>query len=209
MQNKVPVLDILYCNSNIDEHLFSAFNPNKMEYDCIQLDKAERELRTKILDYFTKCTVATSSPVANTIYKSLVKKKVKHHFKRAVVYPLFPNLDENTYNSVGFLMVQMLLITKHTLPNAPYWLHFFISCLNENKCNYCKCTKEGLKKCSKCHLVQYCDTNCQRMYWKTHKPFCNTPTSHDSSWRNLQLVLIVVLYKYTIYTTLHNLYNTS
>ena len=152
-----------------------------MENDCIQLDKAERELCTKILDYFAKCTVATSPPVANTIYKSLVKKKVEHHFKRAVIYPLFPNLDENTLNSVGCSMIQMLLTTKDTLSNAtelPYWFHFFVSCLKENKCSHCKCTKEGLKKCSKCHLVQYCNTNCQRMHWKTHKPFCNTPEGH-------------------------------
>ena len=184
VQNKVPALDILYCNSNIDEHLFSAFNPNKMRYDSIELDKAERELCTKILDYFTKCTVATSPPVGNTIYKSLVKKKVEHHFKRAVIYPLFPNLDEYTFNSVGFLMVKMLLTAEDPPPNImelPYWVHFFISCLKENKCSYCKCRREGLKKCSKCHLVQYCDSNCQRMHWKTHKPFCNTPKRHESS----------------------------
>ena len=177
VHNKVPALDILFCNSDIDEYLFSAFNPNKMGYDSIQCDKAERELCSKILNYFTKCTAATSPPVTNATYKSLVKKKVEHRFKRAVIYPLYPNLDEKTFNSSNVEMIKTTLI-QDIMPipkEFPYWFHYTAACLKENKCTYCKCIKEGLKKCSRCHLVQYCDTDCQKKHWKTHKPFCNIP----------------------------------
>lgn len=177
VHNKVPGLDILYCNSDIDEYLFSAFNPNKMKYDSIQLDKAERELCSKMLNYFTKCTVATSPPVTNATYKSLVKRKVEHHFKRAVIYPLYPNLDEKMFNSSHVEMIKTTLI-QDMMPipkDFPYWFHYTAACLKENKCSYCKCIKEGLKKCSRCHLVQYCDANCQKKHWKTHKPSCNVP----------------------------------
>ena len=174
MHNKVPALDILYCNSHIDEYTFKAFNPNKMRYSSIELDKAERELCTKI---FTKCTAATSPPVTNAIYKSLVKKKVEHRFKRAIIYPLFPNLDEKTMNSSNVEVIKAVLFegsVSHT-KDFPYYFRYFAACLRENKCSYCKCTKEGLMKCSKCRLVQYCDTNCQKKHWKTHKPFCSIP----------------------------------
>ena len=180
MHNKVPALDILFCNSGIDEYLFSAFNPNKMKYDSIELDKAERELCTNILNYFTKCTAATSPPVTNATYKSLVKKKVEHHFKRAVIYPLYPNLDELMFNSSYVVMIKTLL-TQDTLPIAkdfPYWFLYTAACLKENKCSYCNCIKEGLLKCSRCHLVQYCDINCQKKHWKTHKPFCDISKRH-------------------------------
>ena len=183
MHNKVPALDILFCNSGIDEYLFSAFNPNKMKHDSIELDKAERKLCTNLLNYFTKCTAATSPPVTNATYKSLVKKKVEHHFKRAVIYPLYPNPDENMFNSSLVVMTEIVL-TQDILPNTkdllhiPYWIHYTAACLKENKCSYCKCIKEGLRKCSRCHLVQYCDTNCQKKHWKTHKPLCNISKRH-------------------------------
>ena len=177
MHNKVPALDILFCNSDIDEYLFTAFNPNKMKYDAIELDKAEKELCFNMLNYFTKCTVATSPPVTNATYKSLVKKKVEHRFKRAVIYPLYPNLDEKVFNLSFVEMIRTTLIQDiMPIPKYfPYWFHYTAACLKENKCSYCKCIKEGLKKCARCHLVQYCDTDCQKKHWKTHKPICNIP----------------------------------
>lgn len=33
------------------------------------------------------------------------------------------------------------------------------------------------KKCSKCREVQYCDRQCQRLHWFTHKKFCARPSS--------------------------------
>ena len=179
VHNKVPALDILFCNSDIDEYTFSAFNPNKMKYGAIELGKAERELCTKILNYFVKCTAATSPPVTNATYKSLVKKKVEHRFKRAIIYPLFPNLDEKIMKSSNVEMIKAALYHGQDLvphiKDLPYYFHYIAACLRENRCSYCKCTKKGLMKCSKCRLVQYCDTNCQKKHWKTHKPFCSIP----------------------------------
>lgn len=179
MQNKVPAIDVLFCNTNIDEYLFSAFNPNKAKHGSIELDKAERELCTKVLNYFAKCTAATSMPVANAIYKSLAKKKVDHHFKRAVIYPLFPNIDENICTPTVFQLITHSLFKDPPMcmTDYPYWFHFFGACLKENKCSYCNCNRGDLMKCSKCHLVQYCGTDCQRKHWKAHKPFCNIPKS--------------------------------
>lgn len=39
------------------------------------------------------------------------------------------------------------------------------------KCSYCN-KENAAKKCSKCHSVHYCDTNCQRKDWEVHKLRC-------------------------------------
>ena len=33
------------------------------------------------------------------------------------------------------------------------------------------------KKCSKCKQVQYCDRECQRLHWFSHKKVCARPVS--------------------------------
>ncbi len=40
-------------------------------------------------------------------------------------------------------------------------------------CSQCFTTKVKTKKCSRCSLVHYCGTKCQRKDWKTHKNMCN------------------------------------
>ena len=41
-----------------------------------------------------------------------------------------------------------------------------------NLCSNPDCCKEGVKECSRCKNVRYCGTECQRIHWPTHKPFC-------------------------------------
>ena len=36
-----------------------------------------------------------------------------------------------------------------------------------------KCGKGGKnKKCARCHKIEYCSRECQRLHWKAHKPNC-------------------------------------
>jgi len=44
----------------------------------------------------------------------------------------------------------------------------------ENKCSHCGCSSHNLKKCSRCHLVQYCGHDCQRKHWSFHKQTCRS-----------------------------------
>jgi splicing suppressor protein 51 len=46
-------------------------------------------------------------------------------------------------------------------------------------CASCTKTDAHLLLCSGCRLVSYCNKNCQKAHWKTHKPSC-APKTKDS-----------------------------
>jgi len=43
-------------------------------------------------------------------------------------------------------------------------------------CFYCEKTTSNLKRCSRCHRVYYCSTECQRSDWSQHKVICLLPS---------------------------------
>ena len=45
---------------------------------------------------------------------------------------------------------------------------------NRRFCSTCGASSEGkeLLECSGCRIAFYCDRNCQKSQWKTHKPTC-------------------------------------
>lgn len=42
---------------------------------------------------------------------------------------------------------------------------------NEKKCNHCG--KESKLRCGKCHSIYYCDQECQKKDWSSHKLKCS------------------------------------
>lgn len=45
--------------------------------------------------------------------------------------------------------------------------------IEENeKCSNCDSSSHDLKKCAGCHLVSYCNKECQKQHWKIHKKEC-------------------------------------
>ena len=42
-----------------------------------------------------------------------------------------------------------------------------------NCCDHCKSFKEGMKRCSRCKAVFYCDAECQKAAWRNHKSLCS------------------------------------
>jgi hypothetical protein len=52
----------------------------------------------------------------------------------------------------------------------------------KGECAHCGVSKTGLLDCSRCHLVAYCDRDCQRSHWKAvggHKLFCVSLIDRD------------------------------
>ena len=44
----------------------------------------------------------------------------------------------------------------------------------ETKCEACGVARDGLKLCTRCEKVRYCNKACQSQAWKTHKAICKT-----------------------------------
>ena len=45
----------------------------------------------------------------------------------------------------------------------------------QRSCDYCKLAKRDLLQCSRCMNVRYCNIECQKSAWKTHKIICGHP----------------------------------
>ncbi|XP_065916565.1 uncharacterized protein [Dysidea avara] len=173
LQNKTPVIDMHFCFLTPEKceamytQWVAVYSSEMSEMKHFTIDAMERDLLHKIFTYFAQRTVPTSKQPSK-IYQLLVKKKIDHFFTRAVVYPLYTNI-----NKVGILPPDRLLSTmlnassanKSTAskPSAP-----------ENKCNYCGKCSENLKKCSRCRAVQYCNQDCQKKHWTIHKFACHS-----------------------------------
>ncbi len=39
-------------------------------------------------------------------------------------------------------------------------------------CNFCNEIRKNLRRCSRCKLVKYCDSKCQKADWIHHKDMC-------------------------------------
>ena len=139
---------------------------------------SEQQLARNILNYFAKCTTTTIPlPNDNSAYQYLLEHKIEQHFTRAVIYPLYPNADERTADQNYRQLIGSFLYNSFQIPfrlgDVPSWFLNFKRFIDEDLvCSYCKRHRQDLRKCSWCHLVQYCNHTCQKEHWKVHQPNC-------------------------------------
>ncbi|KAK7509779.1 uncharacterized protein IWZ02DRAFT_507714 [Phyllosticta citriasiana] len=55
---------------------------------------------------------------------------------------------------------------------------------NDQTCGKCGKTADGLKRCGKCQIQRYCDRDCQKEHWMTHKLVCGSIASAEDYKRN-------------------------
>ena len=48
-------------------------------------------------------------------------------------------------------------------------------------CGWCSKTGSDLQRCAACKTVRYCDVQCQKKAWKSHKKVCSKPKPEKSS----------------------------
>ncbi|TIA45510.1 hypothetical protein D6C79_05640 [Aureobasidium pullulans] len=70
--------------------------------------------------------------------------------------------DEMQTASLEQRQQQQPLIPSSNAPNAS----------NMDVCGHCRTIKPGLKACTRCEKVKYCNHTCQKAAWKTHKKEC-------------------------------------
>ena len=174
--NKTPAVDMWFCFLTPEKckKMYSQWSAvYETEYgDKIHItpvDAEERELLQKIFNYFATRTVSTSKKPTSKRYQLLVKHKIDHYFTRAVVYPLYPSHSMMGLGKMG-LPKSFDEMTDSVL-HGLYATKKFSS--DQNKCSSCGTFSENLKKCSRCQLAQYCNRECQKKHWSTHKTVCH------------------------------------
>ena len=133
------------------------------------VDEKECHLLQNIFNYFASRTVSTSKKPTCKRYQLLVKHKIDHFFTRAMVYPLYPS---HTMMGLGKLGLPK---SFDQLPDPIFHGSAATSkpLPDQNKCSFCGKHSENLKKCSRCRLAQYCNRDCQKKHWNTHKTVCH------------------------------------
>ena len=166
LHNRTPSIDLHFCFltpekcKRIFRQWISTYeNETSMsELRDILVDKKECWLLQNILNYFASRTVSTLMKPISARYKLLVKHKISQYFTRAVIYPLYSNSSMTGLEIPNPFDLRSLSISKPVL--------------DQSKCSFCGKHSEDLKKCSRCRLMQYCNRECQKKHWRTHKSAC-------------------------------------
>ena len=165
LQNKTPCIDLYFCFltpekcKTIYMQWIYAYENEITKLRNIFVDKNECLLLQNVFNYFASQTVSTLMKPACARYKLLEKHGISQYFTRAVVYPLYSNS-----NMTGLQM------PKPFDPISPF-TNKPVS--DQKKCSFCGKLSENLKKCSRCRLTQYCNQECQKKHWGSHKRICN------------------------------------
>ena len=165
--NKSPVVDMWFCFLTPEKckkiyqqwcTVYESESGGMTHFTPI--DEEERQLLENIFNYFARRTASTSKKPTCRRYQLLVRQKIQQYFTRAVVYPLYPS-----HSMVGLGTMGM---PKSFDQLADSVLHGISSTTtkkpspDQNKCSFCGNYSVNLKKCSRCHSVQYCDRECQK-----------------------------------------------
>ena len=170
LQNRTPSIDLYFCFltpercKTIYDKWVSAYKNDsettKSDMRDIIIDENECWLLQNMLNYFVHRTVSTLKNTRSARHRLLVKYKISQHFTRAVVYPLYPNTNVKGLEICKPFDLSSLSIS--TCTPVP----------DQKKCSLCGKYSEDLKKCSRCRLTQYCNRECQKKHWGTHKNAC-------------------------------------
>ena len=165
-QLKAPAIDLVYCvttaKTTVQKWLkfSSCVNTYEINHDTIQL-------MDKTFQYFSGRTICSFEAEG----LMAVRKKVDSSFKRAIVYPLYGDADDNVLD---------LHKTCSQMNSNP--LNKEKAEMTENHCcSFCRKLSMDLKKCKYCQTMQFCD-KCQAQHLMDHTILCerNSKTRSDS-----------------------------
>ena len=160
-QVKAPAIDLIYRvtteESVMRKWMRFTSNPSVME-----IMRSTIELMDKVFLYFSKRTIS-SSPL-KPIMK--VKKKVDGCFKRAVVYPLYSDPDDNVRNQQ---------VTWNEIKSNPINSKE-VEEVERISCTFCGHISVGIFTCEKCLTVKFCG-KCKRQHFSEHEVSCNAKKS--------------------------------
>ena len=167
-----PLLEVSYCFLDTKpQHLLRKFLQQlRPSYD-VMVDDAEYKLLKDVFKYFS-CTMRHPFPKdLNRVTKTIVDHNLWEHFDHAVLFPLYPNPSNPTYQNftdeiVGLSGYQQ---AKQTMAMGQG---------SSNTCSVCKAPSTPVK-CEQCQTARYCSKECQQLHWNYHRMFCNNPNPEE------------------------------
>ena len=188
---KSPAIDLSFCFAKHGSPVFPIWSTMIESPVMTDISLDLYQYLEKVLKYFAKRTSPLASPIVSSERLELLSHwKLSPCFTRAVVYPIYFNPDPEVKGlpTIDDFAAQIL---KECDPETQesYRKLKTVKDLDlhegyrrmrererESKCSYCGKTTENLKKCTRCHAVQYCNKDCQQKHWKLHKASCKDGT---------------------------------
>jgi hypothetical protein len=187
-----PVLDVSYCFLDTKPlHLtpdFIAMHNHLSPCRSIMVDDTDYKLLKKIFNYFSTVTCCAFSADRHTVKLPVETHTLWKYFDHAILFPLYPNPASPEFQMFQNLVKWSTLFADSM--SASQELLTQLALKTMNKCSFCGQVSAALKKCARCHKVEYCGRECQVEHWPMHKSACNasdtnpensTPTQHKAS----------------------------
>ena len=189
-----PVLDVSYCFLDTKPmHLtpdFAAMHNHLGSCRSIMVDDAEYKLLREIFNYFSTVTCCAISTDRHTVTLPVEKHVLWKYFDHAILFPLYPNpanLEfQKCQHPVQWSMQYLNRIQCGDSTSASQEQLTQLALGTMNKCSFCGQVSAVLKKCTRCHKVNYCGRECQLKHWPIHKSACNAFDANPGSSTSAQ-----------------------
>ena len=178
-----PLLDVSYCFlDTMPRHtlpkfisLHNQFCPSR---DII-VDDAEYKILKEIFKYFSSTLRHPFPGHLNSITKKIVQHKLWERFDHAVLFPLYPNPANPTYQK----FVKFMAASARADQSAnSLELAQMMGQGSTTECSFCHVSATSVK-CEQCQRASYCSRECLQIHSAFHKGFCN----NDAKQKELEL----------------------
>ena len=178
-----PLLDVSYCFlDTMPPHtlpeIHSLHNQLCPSQD-IMVDDAEYKILKEIFKYFSSTLRHPFPGHLNSITKKIVQHKLWERFDHAVLFPLYPNPANPTYQKfVKFTAAS----TRADQSVSSLELAQMMGQGSTTECSYCHVSATSVN-CEQCQRASYCSRECLQMHLTFHKGFCN----NDAKQKEMEL----------------------
>ena len=178
-----PLLEVSYCFIDTKpQHLVCKLSQlhNQLCPSCdVMVDDAEYKLLKDLFKYFS-CTMRHPFPKdLNKIAKKIVDHNLWEQFDHAVLFPLYPNPNNPTYQKYLNFTDELVGLSGYQPANL-YERTMAMGQGNSTSCSLCGVPSTPVK-CEQCQTARYCSKECQEMHWNVHRRFCNNPNPEEAA----------------------------
>ena len=168
-----PLLDVSYCFvDTMPRHTLPEFRSLHNQL-CpsrdIMVDDAEYKFLKEIFKYFSSTLRHPFPGHLNSITKKIVQHKLWERFDHAVLFPLYPNPANPTYQKfVKFTAAS----TRADQSVSSLELAQIMGQGSTTECSFCHVSATSVK-CEQCQRASYCSRECLQMHLHLHQKVCN------------------------------------